>query len=78
MELFSTEDCHLCQEAKQVLLKIQEEIPFILEEKKIGPADSSFKEFREKVPVVLINHQEVFHYKVDEVALRKILRRAQR
>jgi glutaredoxin len=77
VELFSTEDCHLCEEARRVLLKVQQEIPFILEEKKIGPADTSFQEYREKVPVVIVDHQEVFHYTVNEAALRRILHRRQ-
>jgi hypothetical protein len=30
VELFSKEDCHLCEEALEVLKKVQREIPFML------------------------------------------------
>ncbi len=76
VELFSTEDCHLCQEAKAVLLRVQREIPFTLEERKIIPGDPSYETYKEKVPVVFINNEEIFHYRVIERALREKLRQA--
>lgn len=77
VELFSKEDCHLCQEALVVLREVQREIPFELMERKIAPGDLFFEEFKEKVPVVFINGEEAFHYHVNEEALREKLRRVQ-
>jgi glutaredoxin len=73
VELFSKENCHLCKEALGVLRKVQREIPFSLVERKIAPEDPSHKQFREKIPVVFINHEEAFHFRVDEQAFRKRL-----
>lgn len=60
-----------------VLQEVQREIPFELMERKIAPGDLFFEEFKEKIPVVFINGEEVFHYRVNKKALREKLRRAQ-
>lgn len=60
-----------------VLHEVRREIPFELEERKIAPGDHFFEKFKEKVPVVFINGEEVFHYRVNKQALREKLRRVQ-
>ncbi len=78
VELFSKEDCHLCEEAKYVLEKVRQEIPFHFVEKKIAPGDESYELYGERVPVVFINEEEVFHFRVNEEALKQKLREAMR
>ncbi|MGA9363153.1 MAG: glutaredoxin family protein [Bacteroidota bacterium] len=73
VELFSKEDCHLCQEALAVLNKVQREIHFSLVVRKIVPEDPRYEELKEKIPVVFINHEEAFHFHVDEPTLRRRL-----
>jgi glutaredoxin len=70
VELFSKEDCHLCQEALAVLKKVQREIPFSLVVRKIVPEDPSYERVKEKVPLVFINHEEAFHFRVHERTLQ--------
>jgi glutaredoxin len=78
VELFSKEDCHLCQEALAVLEIVQQEIPFSLVVRKIAPGDTSYEQVKEKVPAVFINHEEAFHFRVDKRALRRRLLRLAR
>jgi glutaredoxin len=73
VELFSKENCHLCQEALAVLKNVQREIPFSLAVRKLVPEDPCYEELKEKIPVVFMNHEEAFHYRVDDPAPRRRL-----
>lgn len=70
VELYSKDDCHLCDDAKSVLEKVREQIPFTLREIKIIEGDSHFDEYRELVPVVHINKVLVFKYRINEGMLK--------
>lgn len=70
IELYSKHDCHLCDEAKAVLEKVQREIPFSLKEIKLTDGDEKFEEYAELVPVVLIDRVLAFRYRVNEHMLR--------
>jgi glutaredoxin len=69
VELFSREDCHLCEDVLAVLRWVQREIPFALEERKLVAGDPFYESFNKKVPVVFINHEEAFHFGIDERVL---------
>jgi Glutaredoxin-like domain (DUF836). len=71
--LISKEDCHLCEVAKNVLLKAQKEIPFDLKEKKIAAGDPDFEKYHERIPVILIDEEFAFQYRVSERQLMEIL-----
>ena len=68
-ELVSKQDCHLCDRAKDVLLKVQKLHPFELKEIKIKAGDKYFERYKEQIPVVLINNEIAFLYEVSEQAL---------
>jgi len=70
IELYSKHDCHLCDEAKAVLEKVQRELPFSLKEIKLTDGDEKFEEYAESVPVVLIDKVLAFRYRVNEHTLR--------
>ncbi len=70
VELFSKHDCHLCDEAKAVLEKVQREIPFSLKEIKLTDGDEKFEEYADLVPVVLIDRILAFKYRINEHTLR--------
>ncbi len=69
----SKDDCHLCDVAKSVIVKVQKKIAFDLKEKKITPGDPEFETYHERVPVVLIDEEFAFQYKVSELQLLKML-----
>ena len=70
VELYSKEDCQLCDEARLVLERVQKQIPFKLREFKLTPGDADFEEYKEMFPVVNINKVQTFKYRVSENILR--------
>jgi hypothetical protein len=70
VELYSKDDCHLCDDAKVIIEKVQKQIPFKLREFKLMPGDQYFEEYREMFPVVHINKVQVFKYRVSENMLK--------
>ncbi len=76
VEIFSKDDCCLCDEAKSVLLKVQKEILFELHEIKIQDDENLIREYGTKIPVVFINGRLAFKYHVYELELKEKLRRA--
>ena len=76
VELFSKRDCHLCDEAKAVLDKVQRDIPFTLKEIKLAEGDDLFGEYGEIVPVVRIDKVVAFKYRVSEKMLKIRLQQA--
>jgi hypothetical protein len=74
VELYSGNDCSLCDDARQVLQKVQREIPFTLREIKLVPGDEHYEDYRELIPVVHINKVLAFKYRVTEQMLKIRLR----
>ena len=73
LTLYSKPDCHLCVEARAVLLRAQEEIEFELSEMDITTDEKLHRAYFERIPVVAIGGEELFEYFVDEGALRERL-----
>jgi glutaredoxin len=73
LTLYSKPDCHLCVEARAVLLRAQEEIEFELSEMDITTDEELHRAYFERIPVVAIGGEELFEYFVDEDALRERL-----
>ena len=67
--LISKEDCHLCGVAKSVLLNTQKKVSFDLNEVKIIPGTQEFEKYHERIPVILIDDEFAFEYKVSEKQL---------
>jgi glutaredoxin len=68
--LYGRPDCHLCDEARETLLRVRSEAPFELLEIDIERDDELFKRYLERIPVVCLNGEELFEFHVDEAALR--------
>ncbi len=75
VEIYSKSDCHLCDEAKAILVKVQKTFPFDLVEIDITRDDKIFKKFKEQIPVVFVNGKKAFKFRVDEDTLRKKIKR---
>jgi glutaredoxin len=71
--LYSKPDCHLCVQARAVLLKVQAELGFELSERDITTDEALHRAYFERIPVVALGEQELFEYFVDEGALRECL-----
>ena len=71
--LYGRPGCHLCDDARAVLLRIRAEQPFELREVDIERDDELFKRYLERIPVVSLNGEDLFEFEVDEAALRRRL-----
>ena len=71
--LYTRPGCHLCDEAREALLRVRSEAAFELHEIDIERDDELFKRYLERIPVVCLDGEELFSYEVDEAALRRRL-----
>ena len=74
--LYGRPDCHLCDEARAALERVRATHPFSLAEIDIETDDELFKRYLERIPVVVLDGEELFEFFVDEDALRAKLRAA--
>jgi hypothetical protein len=66
--------CHLCDEARGVILALRESVPFAFEEVDISGDDDLELEFGIRIPVVLVDGAERFEIAVDGEELEAALR----
>ena len=71
--LYGRPDCHLCDEARDVLLRVRDELPFELVERDIESDDELLRRYLERIPVVAVDDRELSDFFVDEDALRAAL-----
>ncbi len=73
IEVMTKQDCCLCDDAKEIIEQVIAELPAELTMTDIESDPELFERYKEKIPVVLINGEESFVYKVHPVTLRKKL-----
>jgi glutaredoxin len=71
--VYSHPDCHLCEEAMALLRRLSGELGFELAEYDISGDGALERAYFERVPVVLLDGEELCEYVVDETALRERL-----
>jgi|GEM_PF-434373 len=71
IEIYSKPDCHLCEEAKAVLLKMQRRYGFQLREVNIADDERLLAEYGARIPLVFVTGQLVCKYFVDEAAVAR-------
>ena len=64
--VYSKEGCCLCEEALNVLRKVQASCPFILREVNIVEDRNLLEKFKEEIPVVYIDSRKAIKYRVEE------------
>ncbi len=73
IEILTKKDCPLCDTAKEIVERVLPDFPVQLKMTDIESDDGLFATYHEKIPVVRINGEESFVYKVHEITLRKKL-----
>jgi hypothetical protein len=68
--MFSRSTCGLCDEAREVILSVREEIPFGYREVFVDGRDELERAYGLRVPVVLVDGEERFELHVDGDQLR--------
>jgi glutaredoxin len=73
--LYTRPGCHLCDDARAALVRVQRQHPFTLTEIDIESDDALHRALLERIPVVELDGEHLFDYFVDEAALAARLRR---
>ena len=76
VELFSKDDCHLCDVARATLEKVRKIRPFDLRVTKIRDGDDVYERFKERVPVIVVAGKVEFQYRISERELMSALEAA--
>ena len=72
--LYTRPGCHLCDDARAVLLDARARVPFDMQEVDIETSDSLLGEYGLRIPVVVVDGSEAFEYTVDPGELDAVLR----
>ena len=70
--LYTRSGCHLCDEAKEQLRRLQRDAQFLFREVDIDRDPELRQRYNEEVPVVFIGGKKAFKYRIDA---RQFLRR---
>jgi glutaredoxin len=68
--LYASPECHLCEQARTVLLRVRADHDFELVEHDISSDDDLHRAYLERIPVVAIDGEELFEFFVSERELR--------
>jgi len=71
IDIYSRPGCHLCDEAKAVIERVQRRIAFAIRIINVESDPELEKQYGASIPVVLINGNKAFKYRVDEVEFEK-------
>ena len=75
IDIYSRPGCHLCDDAKEVVERVQRRFPFVLSVVNIETDPELEKTYGEQIPVVFINGNKAFKYHVDERELEQKVKR---
>jgi hypothetical protein len=64
--LFGRSGCCLCDDAREVLERVRDRVPFALSERDIEADEELHRAYLERIPVVTIDGAEAFELFVDE------------
>ncbi|MSP60151.1 MAG: glutaredoxin family protein [Myxococcales bacterium] len=73
VEIFSRRECHLCDEAKAVVLRVRADTPFELAVIDVDEDPALAERHGLEVPVVVVDGRKHAKYRVDEQAFRRRL-----
>ena len=68
--IYGRPGCHLCDDARAALERVRAEQPFELRSVNIEDDDALLRTYLERIPVVALDGEEVYDYRVDEADLR--------
>ncbi len=71
--LIGKPDCHLCEDARSVVLRVAADLGSTVEERDITQDAELYDRYWEQIPVVLIDGAQHDFWRVDEVRLRRAL-----
>ena len=72
--MYSRRRCHLCDEAREVILAERRRTPFEFDERFIDGDDRLERDYGLRVPVVEVGGVEEFEYRVDPASFGELVR----
>jgi Glutaredoxin-like domain (DUF836) len=72
--LYAREGCHLCDEARGVILSVRARTPFAFTEVDIETDDALLRDYGVRIPVVTVDGEERFEIAVDRDAFEVLVR----
>lgn len=76
LELFTKEDCHLCDDARTVVRGVAADVGVSWTERRIDGDEELTARYGEEIPVVLVDGIQRDFWHIDPVRLEGVLRRA--
>ena len=73
LTLFGRPGCHLCDEARESLQRVQTRVSFTIDEVDITTDDALHVRYLERIPVISLDGEDLFDYEVDEDALERLI-----
>jgi hypothetical protein len=71
--LYGRDGCCLCDEAREILIRVRARRPFVLEERDIDADLALLRAYLERIPVIAIDGVEEFELLVDEAEFERRL-----
>ncbi len=75
IKIYSRPGCHLCDEAKEVIERVQRRVALQIEVINIEDDPELENAYGTEIPVVWINGVKAFKYRIDEAELEKRVKR---
>jgi glutaredoxin len=67
--LYGKPGCHLCEEARAVVERVRAQRTFDLREVDVTLDPVLYREYGERIPVLALDGQELFEFRVEEAGL---------
>ena len=75
IDVYSRPGCHLCDEAMDVIERVRAKYNFVLSVINIDQDPALAAEYGTDIPVVVINSNKAFKYRVDEAEFERKVKR---
>ncbi|UII55552.1 glutaredoxin family protein [Cytobacillus spongiae] len=73
IKLYTRQGCHLCEQAMEILVDLQSEVPFVIEEVDIEKSDDLTERYGLMIPVVEWDGEEIQYGQVDKMFIYEAL-----
>ncbi len=71
--LYGKPGCHLCDDAREVVVAVRSRRSFELQEVDVSLDPALHREYGERIPVIAVDGEELFQYRVEAGALLRAL-----
>jgi hypothetical protein len=71
--LLARPGCHLCDDAREVIIKVADDLGVAWEERDITQSEADLREYWEKIPVTFVDGVQHDFWRVSEDRLRRAL-----